>query len=82
MKHYNAFALYVQVKGGYMYKKIEKLMKERGITAYRLSKDTGIAYSSLSDWKRGKSNPKLDKLVILSKYFDVSIEYFLNLEKR
>jgi len=61
-----------------MYKKIEKLMKERGITAYRLSKDTGIAYSSLSDWKRGKSNPKIDKLVILAKYFGVSIEYFLD----
>lgn len=65
-------------KGGYMYKKIEELMKEKGITAYRLSKDTGIAHSSLSDWKRERSKPKIDKLVILAKYFGVSIEYFLD----
>lgn len=61
-----------------MYNKIEKLMKEKGITAYRLSKDTGIAYSCIADWKKGRSHPKLDKLEILSKYFGVSIEYFLD----
>lgn len=65
--------------GGHMYNKIEKLMKEKGITAYRLSKDTGIAYSCIADWKKGRSNPKLD---ILSKYFGVSIEYFLSQEER
>ena len=56
-----------------MYPKILKLMEERGLTAYQVSKDTGIAQTSFSDWKAGKSKPKVDKLQILAKYFDVPI---------
>lgn len=61
-----------------MYKKIEKLMKKKKLTQYTLAKETGIPQSCLSDWKTGRSNPKLDKLKILSDYFDVPIEYFLD----
>jgi repressor LexA len=61
-----------------MYKKIEKLMKKKKLTQYALAKETGIPQSCLSDWKTGRSNPKLDKLKILSDYFDVPIEYFLD----
>ena len=60
-----------------MYKKFERLLTEINLTAYKVSLDTGIAQSSLSDWKRGVSNPKADKLKILANYFDVPIEYFL-----
>lgn len=60
-----------------MYHKYETLCNERGVTSYRVAKDTGIAQSTLSDWKSGISNPKLDKLKILAEYFGVSIEYFL-----
>ena len=59
-----------------MYKKIATLMQQRGITAYRLSKDTGIPQSVLSDWKTGRSKPKFDKLMTLAKYFGVPVEYF------
>lgn len=64
-----------------MYKKIAALMQQRGITAYRLSKDTGIPQSVLSDWKTGRSKPKFDKLMILAKYFGVPVEYFAEEEK-
>lgn len=65
-----------------MFGKIEKLMNERGITAYRLSKDTGIAQSSLSDWKTGKSKPGAEKLYILARYFGVPMEFFLQKETK
>lgn len=60
-----------------MYEKFERLLKERNLTPYRVSLDTGIAQSTLSDWKSGRSKPKVDKLKILANYFGVSIEYFL-----
>ncbi|MCI8955594.1 MAG: helix-turn-helix transcriptional regulator [Eubacterium sp.] len=60
-----------------MYKKFQKLLDERGINAFKVSKDTGIAPSTLSDWKNGKSTPKADKLKILADYFGVDISYFL-----
>lgn len=60
-----------------MYKKYEELLNKTGKTSYQVSKDTGIAESTLSDWKNGISKPKTDKLLILAKYFGVPIEYFL-----
>ncbi|MFA9464589.1 MAG: helix-turn-helix domain-containing protein [Velocimicrobium sp.] len=57
-----------------MYEKFRKLINERGITPYRVSMDTGIAQSCLSDWKNGRSNPKVDKLVTIARYLGVSIE--------
>lgn len=60
-----------------MYKKFVTLLVEHNKTAYQVSKDTGIAQSVLSNWKTGRSKPKIDKLKILANYFDVSIEYFL-----
>ncbi len=60
-----------------MYKRFDKLLRERGITAYKVAKDTGIATATFSNWKRGKYNPKIEKLKILADYFGVNIEYFL-----
>lgn len=61
-----------------MYHKYEELLKKTGKTSYQVSKDTGIAQSTFSDWKTGRSQPKWDKILILAKYFGVTIEYFLN----
>ena len=61
-----------------MYKKFALLLEKNQITAYRVSKESGIAQSTFSDWKNGKSNPKIDKLIKLAKYFDVPIDYFLS----
>lgn len=60
-----------------MYEKFERLLSERNLTSYKVSLATGISQSSLSDWKRGISKPKVDKLQILADYFDVPLEYFL-----
>lgn len=63
-----------------MYYKFVKLVQKNGITPYRVAKDTGISQSSLSDWKTGRAKPKADKLLILAKYFGVTVEYFLEAE--
>ena len=65
-------------KGGVkVYEKFADLLDKTNKTAYQVSKDTKIAQSVLSDWKRGRSARKADKLKILADYFEVSIEYFL-----
>ena len=61
-----------------MYEKFAELLEKNNKTAYQVSKETGIPQSVLSDWKRGRSKPKAEKLKILSDYFGVSIEYFLS----
>lgn len=60
-----------------MYENFVQLLQKSGLTAYKVSKDTGISQSTLSDWKTGRATPKADKLLILAHYFNVPIEYFL-----
>lgn len=58
-----------------MYQKFEQLVKARGITTYRVAKDIGLAPTVFSDWKSGRSKPKVDKLKKIADYFGVTIEY-------
>lgn len=64
-----------------MYEIFDRLMKEKGITAYRVSKDTGISQATLSDWKKGRCIPKADKLQKIADYFGVTIEYLIGKEE-
>lgn len=61
-----------------MYKKFEELIKKNNVTAYRVAKDTGISPTVFSEWKTGRSNPKIDKLKKIAEYFGVSIEFFID----
>lgn len=61
-----------------MYKKFLALLNKHKLTAYRVAKDTGISPVVFSEWKRGKSNPKIDKLQKLADYFQVPVTYFLD----
>lgn len=60
-----------------MYQRFEQLIKAKGITAYRVAKDLGLAPTVFSDWKLGRSKPKADKLKKIADYFGVTIEYLL-----
>ena len=51
----------------------EKLLNEKGVTAYEVSKATGIPNSTFSDWKTGKSKPKIEKLKKIAEYFQIPI---------
>ena len=61
-----------------MYNNYENLRKRKGVSTYRVSKDTGIGNSMFSEWKKGTYTPKLDKLQKLADYFDVTLENLLN----
>ena len=63
------------------YESFARLMQERGVTPYKVSRETGIAQSTLSDWKRGVSTPKADKMKTLAEYFGVSVDVLLGRKK-
>mgnify|MGYP001788016224 CR=1 FL=1 len=60
-----------------MYDRFRQLLDEKGITPYRVSKDTGISQVTLSDWKQGKSTPKLNKLLKIANYIGVPLDYLI-----
>lgn len=65
-----------------MYENYCWLRDALGLTDYQVSKDTGIPASTFSDWKSGKSKPKLPKLLLLARYFGVPLDDLVNEEDR
>lgn len=61
-----------------MYEIFSELLQKYGVTPYKVSKETGVSQSTLSDWKRGISTPKPDKLQKIADYFGVSLSYLLS----
>lgn len=60
-----------------MYDIFMQLMEEKGVTAYRVAKDTGITQATLSRWKTGKVSPSIETLQVLAEYFGVTIDYLM-----
>ena len=55
-----------------IYKKLLDIKKMKNSD---VSRATGISNMTLSDWKNGKSTPKLDKLEIIAKLLGVTLDY-------
>lgn len=58
-----------------MYEIFERLLKEKGVKTADVCKATGLKHPTFSDWKKGKSAPNVDKLILIANYFEVSVEY-------
>lgn len=60
-----------------MYDIFAKLLEERHLKAADVCRGTGLPSSLFSEWKRGKSTPKADKLKKIADFFEVSVEYLM-----
>lgn len=58
------------------------LMAEGKVTQQQLAQATGISQGNISDWKNGRSSPKLDALTKIADYFEVSVDYLIGHEKK
>lgn len=58
------------------YIKYAGLRDERGETDYQVAAATDIGRSTFSDWKSGRSQPKIGKLTRIARHFDVPLEFF------
>ncbi|MFT4094774.1 MAG: HigA family addiction module antitoxin [Niabella sp.] len=59
---------------------LEEFLKPMSISAYRLSKDTGIPQTRISAIVKGKRAVTADTALRLSKYFGVSAKFWLGLQ--
>lgn len=57
-----------------MYENYVRLRDAKGVTDYEVARATGIAPSVISEWKRGKYNLKVDKLMKIASYFGVTLD--------
>ncbi len=53
------------------------IIEKKGLSASKVSADTGISTGNISDWKKGRSMPTAIKLDILANYLNCSVDYLL-----
>ncbi len=57
--------------------KLTALRKGRELTQEQLAEQLGVSRQSVSKWESGQVVPEVEKIVELSRVFDVSIDYLL-----
>lgn len=62
--------------------RIFEIMKQKNIKQNDLANFLGISSSSITDWKKKGTNPASDKILKISEFLDVSVEYLLGGEER
>lgn len=57
--------------------RIQTLRKGRGISQEELADKIGVSRQAVSKWESEQSTPDIDKIILLSDYFDVTTDYLL-----
>lgn len=57
--------------------RILKVIKERNMTQVEFAKQVGIATSTISEWKKRKTNPSVDKLMDICNVLQITPEQLL-----
>lgn len=60
--------------------KLKELIEESNKTQVKIANEIGITKQTLTNYKSGFSEPNLDQLIIIAKYFDVTTDYLLGIE--
>lgn len=60
---------------------LKELRLKKSLTQEELAKELNFSMSVVNKWENGKKNPSVDSLKILAKYFDVTIDYLLGIER-
>lgn len=56
---------------------LKKIRKQKKYSQLKVAMDLSISREALSYYENGKRSPDVDMLVLLSEYFNVSIDYLI-----
>lgn len=55
--------------------RLDELMAEKKMNSLRLSKEIGGSDRVIGAWRKGEYEPKLERLIRLAEFFNVSLDY-------
>lgn len=58
-------------------KKVYEMRKAQGLSQEQLAEKLGVSRQSVSKWEAGESMPELERVIEMSKIFNVSTDYLL-----
>lgn len=60
---------------------LKRLRQEKGLGQVELSQELGLSKGIISLWENGLREPTMSSLIILAKFFAVSIDYLVGLDE-
>ena len=57
--------------------RIQYLRKRKGISQEELADKIGVSRQAVSKWENGQSSPDIEKIILLSDFFNVTTDYLL-----
>ena len=57
--------------------RLRELRTERNISQHTLAKETGLTQTAITYWETGQRIPNLKAVILLARYFNVSIDYLV-----
>ncbi|MDE6313062.1 MAG: helix-turn-helix domain-containing protein [Lachnospiraceae bacterium] len=57
--------------------RIQNLRKIKGISQEQLAEAIGVSRQAVSKWESEQSTPDLEKIILMSNFFDVTTDYLL-----
>ena len=61
--------------------RLKELRCEKGLSQTELAKALNVSQRSISSWETGFRQPDYETLILIAKYFDVTTDYLLGIEK-
>ena len=56
---------------------LKRLIKEHGITEYRVAKDLDVHASTVHYWTHGRSEPTIPNIIKIADYFEITTDELL-----
>ena len=57
--------------------RIQDLRKRRGLSQEELADKLGVSRQAVSKWESGQSTPDIERIILMSEFFDVTTDYLL-----
>lgn len=54
--------------------KLVMLRKQQNLSQEQVSEKLGVARQTISKWELGETTPEMDKLIIISKLYDITLD--------
>ena len=60
---------------------IKKYRESKKMTQIELAEEIGVSQSTVAGWEAGEVNPRIDKLLAMSKLFNCTVDELIKKEK-
>lgn len=57
--------------------RLKQAMRDHDVRCTELAKEIGVAQSTITSYRKGRTEPSFDLLLVIARYFDVSLDWLL-----